>query len=310
MKGPAIWTTAIISIFISLVLIFVFALKNPKKARSKGSINGYLIATSGIIISFFNQFPFMKEYLSPFAPEFLQSLRRFSMTRTYTFLREFYQNFLTFVILMDCFNRYILICLPHLKTEFLTFTTLIMSLVSVLVVSSVLAGLASTAEELTFRIYHKYYKLFLRERSAGEFFKNPWLYDIILKVIVSVLISLTLTFFTFKICAALKKSVNFLLNSNAGVVAVKRYKKISHFSKVICFLLISYDLIVSKILLGFEVRRNLIATGFIGHYSFYSADGSVYRREEIIAFTEMILGILIGLKPGFYGLAYIWVKVF
>ena len=300
--GPGVWISSFLSIVISFGVIIVYAFKNKKRMLSKASIYAYLIATSGIMVVFMHQFHFVKEKMSPFAPEFLQPLKTFSITKTCLYLEEFFHNIFNLLLMLDCGNRYILICMPHLKERLFNKRSIGMSFAVAVAVSSLLAGLSAKMESDTQATYisYNFWKISL-ERS-------PWFYCAIFKFLVSVLICGTMLFFTIKVDISLKKSIQFHMRSNTNPTAVYKYGKVRYFSTAICMLMVAIDFVARNILMGFEIRRHILVTSLF-YYPLISTDGSVYRREMVIAITKISLMLLMSLKPGLYGLAYLWVKL-
>ena len=97
-----------------------------------------LIAVMGIFMTVMMESTFLQEALHPaFAPDWLFALRQFSLTEYCRFLSEFFPHALQLLIVCDCLNRYVLICLPEKKDTILSKKTITIVIVVTIAVSSV-----------------------------------------------------------------------------------------------------------------------------------------------------------------------------
>ena len=99
----------------------------------------------------------------------------------------------------------------------------------------------------------------------------------------------------------LNKAIRFLVESKAAPHTVVRYRRIIRLSLTICTITVVFNFLLLAIKLGIKSYRQY----FIHSLSIFSTK-SILGPLNVV---ELILNLMFCLKPGFYGLAYVLVKL-
>ena len=298
LKGTGVWTASLLSVFVNLVLVFIH-LRKPKRICTKAGLYTILIALCGLAVIVINQAQFIIESVNPRKHSaILIAIRKFTLTRACDFLRQFFPTILDLLVFSDCINRFILICYPQQKLLVLSRKCVLISMSCILGISSLFAALAAGAEH-EIEMFNDFLLDFLFDHGALA--KKALLYLIVLKGTISIAIWGFFIVMTTKICRVLTKGVQFLLESKAGPEGIAKYSKIMRYSYVICLIVVFFNLILENIDLGLLAWIKLFSLNFIPVTDLRN----VHKATE----GRLLIRLMLSLKPGFYGLAYIWVKL-
>ena len=242
-----------------------------------------------------------------FAKEWLISLRHFSLTHTCIFLREFFPNILDLLILSDCANRYVIICLPHQKDTYVTKRAVGFYLLAIMSLSCTFSAL-STKMNVDIHSYgdtgisvdiYLPWKL----KKNGNY---TWIPYMVLKLILAAMIGIFHIFLTYRIAAALNKAIAFLKESRASSNQAHVYRKIIRFSVINCCVSSFYNLCVNNVDVGLMIRHQVHAH-FVKMYIFESTPNMVW--EDVFIISRHVTNMVLCMKPVCYGIAYLWIKL-
>ena len=139
-KGTCIWIASFFSISANAFMIFTY-LRN-RQTYSVATLYAVLIGIMGICMTMMAETTFLQEAVHPMtAPHWLFALKQFSLTDPCSVLREFFPHALQLLIVCDCMNQYVLICLPEKKDVILNKKTVGVLILVIVGVSSLFAGL-------------------------------------------------------------------------------------------------------------------------------------------------------------------------
>ena len=302
LNGKGVWTASLLSFFVILALVLI-QLRVPKRICTKASLYTILIALSGLAVIIINQAHFIRESVNPGRhSDILIALRKFTLTRACDFLRQFFPTIMDLLVFSDCINRYILIYYPQRKSLALSWKFLMISMGCILGISSLIAAMAARLEH-EIHTYNTIYNvdIILALFHPGSLAKKTLLYLVVLKGTISIAISGFFIVITARICRVLNKGVQFLKESHAGSESIARYSKVMRFSFILCIIVVVFNFILDSIDLGLMAWMKLYSLNFISHISF--------SKMHKISVGRSFLKTIFSLKPGFYGLAYIWIKL-
>ena len=259
-----------------------------------------LIAVIGILMTVMMESTFLQEALHPaFAPDWLFALRQFSLTKYSGILSEFFPNALQLLIVCDCLNRYVLICLPEKKDMILSKKAVAGVILIAIAVSSLFAGLSV---QMSADMEAKYTGIWL----AGPFNdgwqrRYTWAYFVGLKVVISLVTAIFHVVFTVRIRIDLEKSIHFLSLNVNGAKGIPRYHRIIQFSVSLCMIVVFFNVFVAGLDVAVVIWRNLHRNGLVFHDFTLLAD-------KIMNVMKYWVNILFCFQPFCYALAYIWLK--
>ena len=289
LNGTCIWVASAFSILSCGIVIFLHLFR--AKSYSVATLYACLIAICGVGSVLMEQTTFVQEnVIARYAPDWLWNLRKLTMTRAWGFFKDLFPRIIDILIICDSMNRFILICHPDKKDTFMNWKVVSLTLFIIAGVSTILASLAT---QIHFEIYEDF-------QCCTLFKKNyTWVYYVLIRVVVGVMVCTFHLFFTVKIKIELSKSIAFLVVANISNKRIAAYKKIIKFSRLISFVLVFYNLLAIAELTVF-VRRHILINYTTQLYIGFQAAASWIRN---------IGNILICLRPFFYSIIYTWLFV-
>ena len=223
--------------------------------------------------------------------QWVNNIRDFTNGYAFKFFKYFFTFHIDIVIVLDCINRYILICHPDHVDKIMSWNVLVGIQGGTLLVTGTFSFLTAKMEKDLWK------DDFLKITDLS----STWAYNIALKIIVHSLSSLFFIFFTVKICAALKKAAAFLRQSSSTEAHAKKYDRIITFSKAICITVVVYNLLLENAMSG------IMISDFTKRYNvFVEVDYYYWQSEDRV---RIILERSLFSKFGFYALVYIWLKL-
>ena len=298
LKGPCTWVSSCISI-LSCVLLLVVNLRN-RKSYSIFTLYAVLIALSGFITALTAQTTFIQEGI-PFRemPPWLVALREFTLSKSGTFLQDFFPRALDLLVVADCLNRYLIICKPERKETFLTKTITIIVVFLLILISCVFAGLTMKMEaDKTAMVYGH---LINPAHNLSDR-RYTWLVCGILKLVLSSMKSVFLVFLTVKNVSTLKRSIAFLQQTNANPRGVIVYKKLVRFNYLMCVAAFIFNVVCGSIQEALLFRQHAEAHAIV------YIDYNLHDFDKILNMWKYALKVIFCLKPGCYNVIYTWLK--
>ena len=302
MKATLTWIISLLTVVVCVALIVIELSRS--KSYSKATLYVILIAVCGIFATVTAQGTCLRETVNPqFAPEWLYQLGKFAHTNYAVFLENFWPRSLDLLILSDTLNLYVLICLPNKKDELLSKKALAAYFFVVVLVSGTFSGLAT-------KMYHDWHN----EDSLANIplpdllglpkvsFNSVWIYDVILKVVVSSLIGGFQIFCTLKIRVALDKAIAFLTKSNATTPAAAAYGKIRRFCFIICLTFGFFHFIVQFLEAGLTIVKEFVRSNEI------AISSKTYAVFTALSFAQYVIKIVNCSRPLLYCAAYAWLR--
>ena len=260
-----------------------------------------LIGVMGISMTVMAETTFLQEAVHPaFAPDWLFALRQFSLTEICGVLREFFPHALQLLIICDCMNRYILICLPEKKETFLSKKAITLAILVTVAVSSLFAGLTVKISQ---DIEVKYIGRPASPFNEGFQRRYTWVYFVVLKVMVSSMTAIFHVVFSVRIRIDLEKSIAFLSLNMNGAKGIARYRKIIRFSVYLCLIVVFFNIGVTGLEAAVLIRRHI--------HSNYLVDHSFLQNllvDKVMNVMEYWINIVICFQPFCYASAHIWLK--
>ena len=297
MKATCSWIGSILSIAACITMTCIELRRG--KAFSKSTLFTILIAISGLGSIIMAQGTFIREAVNfQNSPEWLVSVREFFNTKYSTFLENFFSPLLDLLIICDGLILYVIIYCPDKKDFLLSKKAVSLYLVIVLVVSVIIAILATKAftDLYTPDLYGLGMKI-----GLGNY---AWIADIAFRVVISFLTAIFHLIFTLRIRVALKKSIEFLEKSNVVTDAAEGYRRIIVFTSVICSILFVYNIMAQLILAYCSFQRQLVAN-FPMMVIDFSLNYTLWNFEAIARYSVKMLFCL---KPFAFGVTYIWAR--
>ena len=255
-----------------------------------------LIGVMGIFMTVMAESTFLQEALHPaFAPDWLFSLRQFSLTQYCGVLREFSSHALQLLIICDCMNRYILICLPEKKDTFLSRKAIATAIFVTVAVSSLFAGLTVQISED------------MKVKWNGMSLDGPrrytWVYFVALKVVVSFMTAIFHVVFTVRIKIDLDKSIAFLSLNMNGAQGIARYRKIIRFSVSLCLIVVFFHVLVAGLDAAVLIRQQIHSNSMVHHLFLQNL-----LVDKVMNVMRYWINILVCFQPFCYATAHIWLK--
>ena len=180
LKGPCIWAASFLSLVACSLLLWVNL--RSRKSYSVFTLYAVLISLSGAIMTLMAQTTFIQEGMSIRAmPSWVRSLREFTLSDYWTFPRDFFPCAIDLLVGVDCLNRYLIICQPERKDDFLSKKITCLMIVGIVLVSSIFAGLTTKMEADLSNMWETLGN-FLHPVTNPEHRRYAWLYCGVLKV--------------------------------------------------------------------------------------------------------------------------------
>ena len=309
LKGPGTWSVSLGSI-LTCVLLMVVYLKD-KKTYTVFTLYVVLIGICGAAKTLMEQATFIQEgILFRSMPDWLIDVRAFTLTSYYWFLYETIAGMMDLLVAADCMNRYLVICRPEAKDAFLKKKITALVITVVVIVSCTFAGFVAKMETHVDAMWNQEKSLnpALYDDDSGYL----WIVTIAFESIVSILLCGFHVVFTVRTYLTLKKSIAFLVQSNAGAATerILVYRKLIHFSCTILanVLLFNFALKVGE--QGFvwliHAEANMYWSSVYGN----GLDRDRYGWQKTF-WDELkyALKMILCLKPCCYNAAYIWLKL-
>ena len=291
LKASCTWIGSLLSVGVCLALVFIEVQRATK--ISKSTIFTFLIATTGLCSTFMAQTTFVQECLNAYtAPDWLIALRSFFTSEYGVFLENLFNPMLDLLIICDGLTLFIIICCPEKKTRFLSKRAICIYLVIVAVISGIIATLAT-----------KVFVDLLAPRKANQG-KYAWIADIIFRFVISASSAVFHLVFTIRIRISLKKSIEFLTQSNVTSNNAKQYQRIVVFTTAISCIFFSYNIIAHLLQAWCSINQQLLANFPLSVVS-YAFNLDVQRAAQIVKY---LVKMLFCMKPFAFGITYIWVR--
>ena len=213
------------------------------------------------------------------------------------------------LVVSDGANRYILICLPQKKDSLLTKKSVAISILTILALSSVFSAMA-TKMNMDLKVYSESREVVTNYGWDIGFIvvrgrRYTWIPYVVLKIIVSAMVSAFQIFLTVRVEATLRDGIRFL-RLNDSLSASKRaeaYAKIIRYSILICCILVLYNLCVQSVEIALMARHHMHAN-WMKNYLF----GRNRSWEDVLVVSKLATHILICMKPFCYAAAWIWFR--
>ena len=288
-QGPAVWAASCLSFLLVTLLLIV-------NIRKLGLVRANFYGIAIPIISFLGLLAFQSKFLAihvrynPWQP-WVNRLVAFARSYPCTFCQHLLPFYLDILIVLDCLNRFIIICHPEHTDKVMHWGLIIVVQVVSLLISSAFAFLSAKLD-----IEH----IYSTTTWLNSDITLTWKYNIGIKIVVNSLSPLFFTFFTFKICSTLNSVAAFLRRSQSTIEHAIKYERIVAFSKAICALFLLFPLFLENVLNGLLISDNLKRFGLhkIGESHAWWAE--VYVR--------LFVDVILCLKSGSFAAAYLWLK--
>ena len=289
LQGPAIWAASCLSSMLVILLLIVNICK-PGWVRA----NFYGIAIP--IISVLSLLAFQSKYLAihvrySWAQPWVNHLVTFARSYPCLFFKHLLPFYLDIMIVLDCLNRFIIICHPDHIAKVMNWGLVIGIQAVSLLISSAFAFLSAKME-----------KDHGQSSIAVENGEYTWQYNLAMKIVVNSLNPIFFFFFTIKICSTLSAAAAFLRRSHSTRAHAAKYERIMAFSKTICALVVLFPLVIENAHSGLRIADNLRRFAF---GSTLSKPTMSWERET---YARYFLDIILCLKSGSYAVAYLWLK--
>ena len=299
MKATGSWLGSILSI-VACVAMTCIELRRGK-AFSKSTLFTVLIAITGFGSIIMAQGTFIREATHfQNSPEWLISVREFFNTKYSTFLENFFSPWLDLLIICDGLILYVIICCPDKKDLLLSKRAVSVYLITVVVISVIIAILATKALIDSIEPGVMEFGLGMKIGLANY----AWIADIAFRVLISFSTAIFHLVFTLRIRLALKKSIKFLEKSNVSTDAAERYRRIILFTSVISSILFVYNIVAQSVLAYCSFQRQLVIN-FPMMVIDFTFNTSLLNFEAIARYSVKMLFCL---KPFAFGVTYIWAR--
>ena len=298
-KGTCIWVASFFSIAVNAFMIFTYL--RHRQTYSVATLYVVLIGIMGICMTLMAETTFLQEAVHPMtAPDWLFALKRFSLTDACGFLREFFPHALQLLIVCDCMNRYILICLPDKKEEFLNKKAVGVIILVIIAVSSLFAG-------LTIQISNDMKLKWQGPASSGSYQgwrrRYTWIYFVALKIIVSFMRAIAHVVLTIRIKINLEKSIAFLSMNMTRTVSIEQYRRIIRFSVYICMIVVFYNVAIASLDAAFFIWKQ-IHVNYLVEYPFYKN----LLASRLMSIMPYLVNVIICFQPFCFASVHIWFK--
>ena len=295
LQGTCTWVASLMSLSLGVLLAFTGFRKS--RPGSKAAIYAVLIALCGIISTVMEQRTFIKEQQDArFMPEWVRSLKKFSLSSSAEFLETFFRTTIDLLITSDLFNLYILICVPQKKEEIMG-NKAVGAQVSVILGVSILFSALSCRMQVETETVNLGGGCIGGQCSFGA--RYSWISLLVLKMLYSLLIVGFQVFGTYKIRQSLQKAIRFLWQSQNSLDTVRLYSRIHRFCFVLCLFLVFYNFFVEMANMGTVITRQIVLNNGV-----LFSDLHVFLNSMHL--VEHLLKILVCFKPCCYGATYFW----
>ena len=292
MKATCTWIGSILSIVVCLAMTII-ELRRGK--FSKSTYFTILIAIAGIGSAIMAHATFLQEGLNVFTtPDWLVSVRDFFISKYGIFLENLFGPMLDLLIICDGLILFVIICCPDKKDFLLSNKSVCTYSVVVVVVSGMIAALATKA-------FSDMYGPRRMKLGLGNY---AWIADVAFRVIISFLTAIFHLVFTLRIRVTLKKSIQFLEKSNVATDAAQRYRRIMAFTTIISAILFFYN-IIAQMLQGWCILHQQLVVNFANTFFDYSLNHGVAIAEPMVRYA---VKMLLSIKPLAFGLTYMWAR--
>ena len=289
-QGPAIWAASCLSFLLAIFLLIV-------NIRKLGLVRANFYGIAIPITSFLGLLAFQSKFLAihvrynPWQP-WVNRLVAFARSYPCTFSKHLLPFYLDILIVLDCLNRFIIICHPEHIAKVMHWGLIIAVQVVSLLISSAFAFLSAKLE-----IEHIYS---VTDWLVGDF-TSTWEYNISIKIVANSLSPLFFTFFTIKICSTLNSAAAFLRRSQSTIEHAIKYERIIAFSRAICALFLLFPFLLENVQSGFIISDNIKRF----HRREFADFGFTWQKE---IYVQNFLDVILCLKSGSFATAYLWLK--